>query len=178
MHTEIKLSFEPRESRNIGLQFATMSERKTVTIHTDGSCLGNPGPGGWAAILEFNGKTLEVSGGELASTNNRMELMAAIGALEALKEPCAVIVVTDSKYVQQAFEKNWLKGWQKNGWKTASKQPVKNRELWERLLALTQTHSVKWSWTKGHVGHALNERADFLANQARDLIMGKKTVKT
>lgn len=152
-----------------------MKESKTVTVHTDGSCLGNPGPGGWAAILEFKGKTLEISGGELETTNNRMELMAAIGALEALKEPCEVILVTDSKYVQHAFTKHWLDGWQKNGWKTAAKQPVKNRELWERLLALSKTHKVVWSWTKGHVGHALNERADKLANLARDTVMGKKT---
>ena len=152
-----------------------MKESKTVTVHTDGSCLGNPGPGGWAAILEFKGKTLEISGGELETTNNRMELMAAIGALEALKEPCEVILVTDSKYVQHAFTKRWLDGWQKNGWKTAAKQPVKNRELWERLLELSKTHKVEWSWTKGHVGHALNERADKLANMARDTVMGKKT---
>jgi ribonuclease HI len=147
---------------------------KTVTVHTDGSCLGNPGPGGWAAILEFKGKTLEISGGELETTNNRMELMAAIGALEALKEPCEVILVTDSKYVQQAFTKRWLDGWLKNGWQTAAKQPVKNRELWERLLGLTKIHKVIWSWTKGHVGHELNERADRLANEARDAVMGKK----
>ena len=152
-----------------------MKESKTVTVHTDGSCLGNPGPGGWAAILEFKGKTLEISGGELETTNNRMELMAAIGALEALKEPCEVILVTDSKYVQHAFTKHWLDGWQKNGWITSAKQPVKNRELWERLLELSKTHKVVWSWTKGHVGHALNERADKLANLARDTVMGKKT---
>jgi ribonuclease HI len=163
---------------HLAVRFPKMTMRKTVTIHTDGSCLGNPGPGGWAAILEFKGKTLEVSGGELETTNNRMELMAAIGALEALKEPCEVILVTDSKYVQHAFTKRWLDGWLKNGWKTAAKQPVKNRELWERLLELSKTHIVQWSWTKGHVGHALNERADFLANQARDLVLGKKTVKT
>jgi ribonuclease HI len=152
-----------------------MKESKTVTVHTDGSCLGNPGPGGWAAILEFKGKTLEISGGELESTNNRMELMAAIAALEALKEACEVILVTDSKYLQHAFTKHWLDGWQKNGWKTAAKQPVKNRELWERLLELSKTHKVVWSWTKGHVGHALNERADKLANLARDTVMGMKT---
>ena len=151
-----------------------MKESKTVTVHTDGSCLGNPGPGGWAAILEFKGKTLEISGGELETTNNRMELMAAIGALEALKEPCEVILVTDSKYVQHAFTKHWLDGWQKNGWITSAKQPVKNRELWERLLELSKTHKVEWSWTKGHVGHTLNERADKLANMARDTVMGKK----
>ena len=152
-----------------------MKESKTVTVHTDGSCLGNPGPGGWAAILEFKGKTLEISGGELETTNNRMELMAAIGALEALKEPCEVILVTDSKYVQHAFTKRWLEVWLRNGWKTAAKQPVKNRELWERLLALSKIHKVEWSWTKGHVGHALNERADKLANMARDTVMDKKS---
>jgi ribonuclease HI len=154
-----------------------MTERKTVTAHTDGSCSPNPGPGGWAAILEFNGNTLKVSGGELESTNNRMELMAAISALEALKEPCDVILVTDSKYVVDAFNERWLDGWQKNGWKTASKQPVKNRELWEKLFALSKTHNVNWSWIKGHVGHPLNECADQLANQARDAVMKQNTSK-
>ena len=146
---------------------------KHVIVHTDGSCLGNPGPGGWAAILEYatqsgGVKTLELSGREENTTNNRMELTGAIRALEALREPCAVTIVTDSKYVQHAFTKRWLEGWQRNGWKTASKEPVKNRELWERLLELTATHEVRWDWTKGHAGHALNERCDQLANaQAR-----------
>ena len=151
---------------------------KHVIVHTDGSCLGNPGPGGWAAILEYemsNGKvkTLELSGREETTTNNRMELTGAIRALEALRERCAVTIVTDSKYVQHAFTKGWLAGWQKNGWKTASKEPVKNRELWERLLELTAMHEVRWDWTKGHAGHALNERCDQLANaQARGVMAG------
>lgn len=143
--------------------------RKRVIVHTDGSCLGNPGPGGWAAILEYvnsrgESRTLELSGGEAHTTNNRMELTGAIRALEALKEPCSVTIVTDSKYVQHAFIKRWLDGWQKNGWMTKSREPVKNKELWERLLELSRTHAVDWDWTKGHAGHDLNERADRLAN--------------
>jgi ribonuclease HI len=154
---------------------ATKSPRKKVIVHTDGSCLGNPGPGGWAAILEYemqdgSSKTLELSGREENTTNNRMELTGAIKALEVLKQACDVVIVTDSKYVQHAFTKNWLAGWQKNGWKTASKEPVKNRELWEKLLELTQIHVVTWDWTKGHAGHDLNERCDRLANaQARGI---------
>jgi ribonuclease HI len=150
---------------------ATTTARKLVTVHTDGSCLGNPGAGGWAAILEYatpSGavKTLELSGGEANTTNNRMELQAAIEALEALKEPCDAVICTDSKYVQHAFTKRWLEGWQRNGWVTASKEPVKNKELWLRLLELTKTHRVQWDWTKGHAGHALNERCDALARAA------------
>ena len=152
-----------------------MTIRKKVTAHTDGSCSPNPGPGGWGAILEFNGKILKISGSEPESTNNRMEIMAAIGALEALKEPCDVFVVTDSKYVVDAFNKHWLDGWKKNGWKTSNKQPVKNRELWERLFELSKPHNVKWSWIKGHVGHALNECADQLANQAREELESKNS---
>jgi ribonuclease HI len=149
--------------------------RKQVIVHTDGSCLGNPGPGGWAAILEYqmtdgSRKTLELSGREENTTNNRMELTGAIKALEALRQACTVVIVTDSKYVQHAFTKRWLEGWQKNGWKTASKEPVKNKELWEQLLELTKMHQVTWDWTKGHAGHDLNERCDRLANaQARGL---------
>ena len=144
---------------------------KQITVHTDGSCLGNPGAGGWAAVLEYLApsgahKTLELSGGEAATTNNRMELMAAIGALEALKEPCQITVRTDSKYVQHAFTKRWLEGWLKNGWITSAKQPVKNKDLWIRLLTLTRTHEVRWDWTKGHVGDPLNERCDVLARTA------------
>jgi ribonuclease HI len=147
----------------------TTKTRKRVIVHTDGSCLGNPGPGGWAAILEYinskgESKTLALSGGEAHTTNNRMELTGAIRALEALLEPCSVTIVTDSKYVQHAFTKRWLEGWQKNGWKTSSKEPVKNKDLWERLLELSQIHTVDWDWTKGHAGHDLNERADKLAN--------------
>jgi ribonuclease HI len=145
--------------------------RKHVTVHTDGSCLGNPGAGGWAAVLEYttrNGqtKTLELSGGEANTTNNRMELMAAICALEALKEPCEITLRTDSKYVQHAFTKRWLEGWQRNGWVTSTKEPVKNKDLWVRLLELTRTHNVRWDWTKGHAGDHLNERCDVLARTA------------
>ncbi len=145
--------------------------RKHVTVHTDGSCLGNPGAGGWAAVLEYTSgsgqrKTLELSGGEAHTTNNRMELMAAIRALEALKEPCTITLRTDSKYVQHAFTKQWLSGWQRNGWVTSTKEPVKNKDLWLELLALTKTHDVRWDWTKGHAGDQLNERCDVLARTA------------
>ena len=139
-----------------------------MTVHTDGSCRDRRG--GWAAILEYGKHTLELSGGEADTTNNRMELLAAIRALEALKEPCSVSIVTDSQYLQHAFTKGWLASWQRNGWLTASKEPVKNRELWERLLELTRQHEVRWAWQRGHVGHALNERADRLANAARDAV--------
>jgi ribonuclease HI len=142
--------------------------RKTVLVHTDGSCKGNPGPGGWAAILQYKGKILELSGSEAATTNNRMELTAAIKALEALREPCEVTITTDSQYLQHAFTKGWLASWQRKGWKTASGDAVKNRELWEQLIVLTTTHQVTWAWQRGHVGHDLNERADRLANAARD----------
>jgi ribonuclease HI len=150
---------------------APVQTHKQITVHTDGSCLGNPGAGGWAAILEYatpSGavKTLELSGGEANTTNNRMELQAAISALEALKEPCEVTLCTDSKYVQHAFTKRWLEGWQRNGWVTAAKEPVKNKELWVKLLELTRVHRVQWDWTKGHAGHALNERCDVLARAA------------
>jgi ribonuclease HI len=150
---------------------ATATTRKSIIVHTDGSCLGNPGAGGWAAVLEYNTpsgaqKTLELSGGEANTTNNRMELQAAISALEALKEPCEITLRTDSKYVQHAFTKRWLEGWQRNGWKTASKEPVKNQDLWVKLLALCKVHTVRWDWTKGHAGDALNERCDVLARTA------------
>jgi len=135
---------------------------KPVEIHTDGACLGNPGPGGWAALLRFAGREKELSGGEPATTNNRMELMGAIAALEALKEPCAVVLYTDSKYVQQGISE-WLPKWLRSGWKTASKQPVKNQDLWERLQAAAARHRVQWLWVKGHAGHPDNERVDALA---------------
>jgi ribonuclease HI len=145
-----------------------MSARKEVIIHTDGSCLGNPGAGGWAAILEYQTKsgevkTLELSGGDANTTNNRMELQAAIGALEVLREPCAVTLYTDSQYLRKAFEDGWLRNWQRNGWMTKDKQPVKNKELWEKLINLEQFHKVSWAWLKGHAGHDLNERCDVLA---------------
>ncbi|MEQ8433389.1 MAG: ribonuclease HI [Oceanicaulis sp.] len=138
---------------------------KTVVIHTDGACSGNPGPGGWGAILEYGGKEKELSGAEGETTNNRMELMAAIVALETLKRPCTVRLVTDSTYVRDGVTK-WIHGWKKNGWKTAAKKPVKNEDLWRRLDAANERHDVKWEWVKGHAGHPENERADELARKA------------
>ncbi|CCV03659.1 Ribonuclease H [Mesorhizobium metallidurans STM 2683] len=137
---------------------------KHVEIFTDGACSGNPGPGGWGAILRFNGKTKELSGGEAETTNNRMELLAAISALNALKEPCEVDLHTDSKYVMDGISK-WIHGWKKNGWKTADKKPVKNGELWQALDEANRRHKVTWNWVKGHAGHAENERADELARE-------------
>ncbi|MEL6435966.1 MAG: ribonuclease HI [Pseudomonadota bacterium] len=138
---------------------------KRIVIHTDGACSGNPGPGGWGAILEWNGKRKEMSGGEAETTNNRMELQAAIEALKALKGgPHPVDLWTDSSYVKDGIS-GWIHGWKKNGWKTASKKPVKNAELWQELDALTAAHNVEWHWLKGHAGHPENERADELARQ-------------
>jgi len=136
-----------------------------VTIHTDGACSGNPGPGGWAAILTFGNREKELNGGEPDTTNNRMELMAAISALEALKRPSRVDLRTDSKYVQDGISK-WIHNWKRNGWKTADKKPVKNGDLWRRLDTAVARHQVHWHWVKGHAGHDMNERADELARQA------------
>ncbi len=136
-----------------------------VTIHTDGACSGNPGPGGWGAILEYNGHEKELSGAEAKTTNNRMELMAAIAALEALKRPSEVRLVTDSVYVRDGVTK-WIHGWKRNGWKTANKKPVKNEDLWKRLDEVASKHRVTWEWVKGHAGHPENERADALAREA------------
>ena len=142
-----------------------MSLNDHVIIHTDGACKGNPGPGGWGAILQTGGgHEKELWGGELLTTNNRMELMAAIMALEALKRPCRVDLHTDSKYVMQGVTE-WIRGWKARGWKTADKKPVKNEDLWRRLDEARNRHEVKWHWVKGHAGHALNERADGLANR-------------
>lgn len=138
---------------------------KTVEVFTDGACSGNPGPGGWGAILRYNGMTKELSGGEAQTTNNRMELMAAISALDALREPCKVELYTDSNYVKDGIS-GWIEGWKRNGWKTAAKQPVKNAELWQALDAARQRHKVSWHWVKGHAGHPENERADELARLA------------
>ena len=138
---------------------------KTITIYTDGACSGNPGPGGWGAILEWQGHQKELSGGEAQTTNNRMELMAVIVALEALNRPCEVEVHSDSQYVVNAFNKHWIDGWKKRGWKTANKQPVKNRDLWERLLTAKSKHKVEFIWVKGHAGHELNERCDELGGR-------------
>ena len=135
-----------------------------VIIHTDGACKGNPGPGGWGAVLQAAGKCKEMSGGEPVTTNNRMELMAAIMALEALTRPCRVDLHTDSKYVMDGIT-SWIHGWKARGWKTADKKPVKNDDLWKRLDIARTRHEVKWHWVKGHAGHELNERADQLANR-------------
>ena len=133
-----------------------------VTIYTDGACSGNPGPGGWGAILVHGETRKELSGGETETTNNRMELQAAIEALNALKRPCKVELYTDSVYVRDGITK-WIKGWQRNGWRTAAKKPVKNAELWQALQAALQPHDIDWHWVKGHAGHPENERADELA---------------
>ncbi|PBC02042.1 ribonuclease HI [Mesorhizobium sp. WSM3860] len=137
---------------------------KQIEIFTDGACSGNPGPGGWGAVLRYNGVTKELSGGEAETTNNRMELLAAISALDALKEPCTVDLYTDSKYVMDGISK-WIHGWKKNGWKTGERKPVKNGELWQALDAANRRHKVIWHWVKGHAGHPENERADELARQ-------------
>lgn len=133
-----------------------------VEIFTDGACKGNPGPGGWGAILRFGGTEREMSGGENPSTNNRMELMAAIESLKALKRPCHVQLTTDSNYVRDGITK-WIHGWRRNGWRTSDKKPVKNAELWQALLEATAPHRIDWHWVKGHAGHPENERADALA---------------
>lgn len=138
------------------------SGQKRVTIYTDGACSGNPGPGGWGAILIYGEHRRELSGGEAGTTNNRMELMGAISALEALKEPCKVDLWTDSAYVKDGITK-WFHGWKRNGWRTADKKPVKNAELWQRLEGARERHQVEWHWLKGHAGHPENERADELA---------------
>jgi ribonuclease HI len=135
-----------------------------VTIYTDGACKGNPGPGGWGAILFYGDKKKEISGGEPGTTNNRMELMAAIQALELLNRPCKVELHTDSQYVMKGIQE-WIRGWKARGWKTADKSPVKNDDLWKRLDAARERHDVDWRWVKGHAGHPLNERADALANE-------------
>jgi ribonuclease HI len=136
-----------------------------VTIYTDGACSGNPGPGGWGAVLTFGDREKDLKGGEQLTTNNRMELMAAISALEALKFPCVVDLHTDSKYLQDGISK-WIHGWKRNGWRTADKKPVKNIDLWQRLDAALKHHQVHWHWVKGHAGHSMNERADQLARDA------------
>jgi len=140
-----------------------MSERQ-VTIYTDGACSGNPGPGGWGVILKSGDHEKELNGGEPHTTNNQMELMAAISALEALKRPCIVDLHTDSEYLRNGITK-WIHAWKRNGWRTADKKPVKNKELWQRLDSALGEHQVHWHWVKGHAGHALNERADELARE-------------
>ena len=141
-----------------------MSE-ETVQIFTDGACKGNPGPGGWGALIRYGAHERELAGGEAVTTNNRMELTAAIRALEALKRPCRVVLTTDSNYVHDGITK-WIAGWQRNGWRTADKKPVKNADLWQELLAAVAAHRIEWRWVKGHAGHAENERVDRLASDA------------
>ena len=141
---------------------------KSVVAYTDGACSGNPGPGGWAAILSYNGRERELSGGAHQTTNNRMELQAAIAALQGLTEPCAVQLHTDSKYVVQAFNDGWIPGWQRRGWLTSAKKPVANRDLWEQLIELAAVHRVEWIWVRGHASVRLNERCDRLAVAERD----------
>ena len=141
----------------------------SVEIYTDGSCLGNPGPGGWGAILVYGDVEKEMSGGEDNTTNNRMELLAAIMALEALKRPVAVTLTSDSSYLKDGITK-WIHGWKKNGWKTAAKKPVANRDLWQRLDQAIAPHQINWQWVKGHAGHPMNERCDDLARMAAEAI--------
>jgi ribonuclease HI len=138
-----------------------------VIVHTDGGCSPNPGPGGWGAILAFGSHKKELKGGEPHSTNNRMELMAAISALEALKRPCLVDIHTDSQYLRDGIT-SWINQWKRNGWRTAEKKPVKNVDLWQRLEAAMARHRVRWHWVRGHAGHALNERADQLVREGRE----------
>ncbi|WP_186147277.1 ribonuclease HI [Burkholderia gladioli] len=137
---------------------------QSIDIYTDGACKGNPGPGGWGALLRFGDQEKELFGGEPGTTNNRMELLAVIKALEALKRRCHVVVHTDSQYVQKGISE-WIRGWKKKGWVTAAKTPVKNADLWKRLDELVVGHEIEWRWVKGHAGHAENERADALANR-------------
>ena len=142
-----------------------MSSLPKVIIHTDGACSGNPGPGGWGAILKFGEVEKELKGGEPHTTNNRMELMAAIVALETLKRPCTVDIHTDSQYLRNGIM-TWINGWKRNGWKTADKKPVKNVDLWQRLATAAAPHQIDWHWVRGHAGHPENERADALARGA------------
>ena len=140
-----------------------MAQRKHVDIFTDGACSGNPGPGGYGAILRYDGREKELSGGEKNTTNNRMELTAVITALEALKEPCDVTIYSDSRYIVDAIEKHWLENWQKKNWTRGKNEPVLNRDLWEKLARLLSVHSVSFVWVKGHAEHPENERCDKLA---------------
>jgi ribonuclease HI len=144
-----------------------------VVVHTDGACRGNPGPGGWGAVLHSGGREKELWGGELATTNNRMELMGAIAALEALNKPCRVELHTDSQYVMKGITQ-WISGWKARGWKTADKSPVKNVDLWQRLDAARARHTVDWRWIKGHAGHEFNERADELARRGMLEVLGER----
>ncbi|MFN0262624.1 ribonuclease HI [Tepidamorphus sp. 3E244] len=150
-----------------------MSDQQKVSVYTDGACSGNPGPGGWGALLVYNGTEKELCGGEAETTNNRMELTAAIMALEAMKRPVTVDLFTDSSYVRNGITQ-WLRGWKARGWKTADKKPVKNVDLWQRLEEAIHRHDVDWHWVKGHAGHPENERADQLANEGMAPFKPKK----
>ena len=147
--------------------------RNVVEIYADGACRGNPGPGGWGVLLRARGRERELFGSEPATTNNRMELVAVIRALEALRRRCAVRVYTDSQYVQKGISE-WIRDWKRRGWRTAAKQPVKNADLWHQLDALAQGHDIEWHWVRGHAGHAENERADALANRAIDAMKTRR----
>lgn len=146
-----------------------MQSAKIVEIFTDGACKGNPGAGGWGALLNYNGHAQELFGGEKQTTNNRMELLATIRALEALKRPCKVHLHTDSQYVQKGISE-WIHSWKQRGWQTANKKPVKNADLWKQLDRLCQQHEIEWIWVRGHAGHAGNEQADALANRGVSLV--------
>lgn len=148
---------------------STESGDSIVELFTDGACLGNPGPGGWAALLRFKGTEKELSGGAVETTNNRMELQAVIEGLKALSRPCKVVVATDSQYVQKGITE-WIKGWKTRNWRTADKKPVKNVDLWQELDAAREPHQVKWTWVRGHDGHAENERVDLLARTEAEKI--------
>jgi len=148
-----------------------MAQAQQVEVFTDGACRGNPGPGGWGALLRYGDREKELWGGEPATTNNRMELMAAIVALESLSRPCAVQLTTDSTYVKDGITK-WIANWKRNGWRTAARKPVKNVDLWQRLDAAVTRHQLQWHWVKGHSGHAENERVDQLANRGIDELQG------
>lgn len=154
------------------MQIVSMTNNELVEIFTDGACKGNPGPGGWGALLRYKGVEKTLYGGELQTTNNRMELMAAIEAFRALKKPCQVRITTDSVYVKDGLSK-WLVNWKRNGWRTSQKQPVKNADLWQQLdvLANDSGHQVEWRWVKGHSGHAENELADQLANKGVEEVL-------
>ena len=147
------------------------SDDTLIEIFTDGACSGNPGPGGWGVLMRWRGHEKELSGGEAQTTNNRMELMAAIQGLEAVKRAARVRLVTDSTYVKDGITK-WIHGWKRNGWKTAAKKPVKNEDLWRRLDAALADHEIEWQWVKGHAGHAENERADELARRGIEAVTG------
>ncbi len=149
-----------------------MTVLSSVKIATDGACKGNPGPGGWGAVIRYGAHEKDISGGELETTNNRMEMMAAIRALQSLKRPCRVTLATDSVYVMDGITK-WIHGWQRNGWKTAAKKPVKNADLWQELLDAIAPHTIEWLWVKGHNGDPDNERADKLASDAALAIMAQ-----